>query len=784
MSNTKRKEIANYDESNLRQMSEAEHARERLSVYIDSNDGNGMFHCLKEILDNALDEHTSGTCSHIVVRRHKDKSFSVKDNGRGIPVGIRQETGQSWATEVVTSTKTGGKYNSSAYNSVNGQNGMGAAVVNAVSEYFQMTIWREGKVHFQEFNCVYDENGKATPSVALEPLKVIGTCDEEVTGTQIKFKLDKNIFCYSFKNDKGEVETHYHEIDIEKVIKRLEMAACLNKDLTIEFIDELYDGDELHHVVEGLASVTLTDEGYKQYTWQEGLSLNDFLRVQRDVFVENNSDDTSTENEEDPTLVLDESMLDGFDAEKEAAKNTEENVEEPENKLAVGAIYEPIQLSDTVTVLDKNAKQSDVVVNVLFQVFKDTNVGITSFVNNIPTTSHGTHVKAFENGFYNNIKRYVENSGNDKLKRDFGKTVVSDLMSGLNAIVIVQMNEPVFKAQTKEQLNDLRGSHAMEQMLNKNLSRFLEETPEFVKVLIERIMKAREAREASTRAMLDLAETKKIARVQIPHKLVNCQSNNPEECELFLVEGDSAAGSAKDARDKRIQAVFPLRGKVLNTYEKQINKILNNKEVRDIIAVLGCGTGSKLDINKLRYHKIILLTDADEDGKHIQTLLITLFYQLFPDLIKNGHIYVAKPPLFSVKRQRGTESPIYLRNQVEYNEFFKDRDEKNFVVSRFKGLGEMNYDTLRDTTMNPQKRELFRLKWEEDELDIIEETFKVLADPKNNDHKKRFKKEWIQQHTPLDLSGENNTYTSDEEMDDNIQHDMDNTLSEDVNSPD
>lgn len=738
----KRRSRGDYNADSIRQLKPLQHIYKRPGMYIGGTDENGKHHILNEVIDNSVDEYTSGTCDKIVITLHNDESITVEDNGRGIPTGLK-ENGIPAATLAVTSPQAGGKFDDGVYQNSGGMNGTGVAATNATSEYFETIIKREGKIHYQRFELHFDENGEPDPAKLVIPLHVIGECPIDETGTTIRFKPDPKLFSQSFMVN-NEVKTEYYKFNAERIKNRLEGSACLNKGLEIIFIDER---DEVkkptlagNKEFNGIATVEFLEDGSEKTTWS-GLSMQDYLSSLRtNALIEKGS---NQDNEENQIPELDMSMIDGLEEVNQEEQNENNQNTKPN---VTNAIYDSFFIEDDVSVRNKTAKMGEVKVNIVFQWFKDDNNLIKSFVNNIPTPSNGTHVKGFETGIQNTLKEYIENTGSDKVKRDFAKITNSDILEGLNAIVSVKISEPVFKSQTKEQLTDERGFNAVETVISKNFTRILEENPEFSNVLVERVLKAKRAREVAERARQDANQEKKVAKMSMPSKLIDCQSTDPKMRELFIVEGDSAAGSAKEARDKKYQAVLPIRGKVLNVYGQSSVKTFANAEISGIAAVLGCGTGSKLDLNKLRYHKIIILTDADEDGKHIQTLLITMFYVLYPTLIKEGHIYIAKPPLFSVKRKRNGSKPIYLKNRREFEEFFKNQDESQWEISRFKGLGEMNYDTLRDTTMSITDSELYQLRWDDADYEEIKHTFEVVADEGQSD----ILKEWIIDYEPND----------------------------------
>lgn len=712
------------------------HIYHRAGLYIGGNDKRAMHHALYEVLDNSLDECLIKQADTIVVSLYPDNVCSVEDNGRGIPLE-KNKDGISTLQAVYTQINTSGKFNQNNYAFSAGLNGVGAKATVATAQWFEVTSTRGGKQGFQRYEFRTKEDGSPNPSQPVIDVEIIDGIPLEQHGTFVKYQPNPNFFS-AVTVDKN--ETHHVEVfkfDASWIKPRLEGAAALNNGLSIELRD--YRTAEERSLDEGVfysalaqeESIVDNDGLIGIVTRWENITMSKFLTALRETVDENEIADDN-----DESLNLDINMIDGLE-DGEELKLDSKNSDSEESKVSKTAIFKECIIEDQCEVRDKRGEISKVYVSLAFQWHKDEQSYIRSYVNNIPTVSHGSHVKGFENSIQSCIKKYVETNGTDSMKKEFDKVTNSDIIAGLDAIISVLIPAPIFRSQTKEQLNDERGLFAVENTVSKHFSRILEENPTFCSDIINRILLAKKYREIDERQRMDDRAHKKVTKVAMPHKLVDCQSNDASLCELFIVEGDSAAGSAKDARDKMYQAVLPIRGKIMNILDLPMNKVFQNEEVKGIIAVLGCGTGAKFDKSKLRYDKVIMLTDADIDGKHIQTLLTTMFYVLTPELIKGGHIYAAKPPLYSVKKARSSAPPIYLQNQAEYSAFFADKDESQWEVSRFKGLGEMNYDTLRDTTMHPETSELIQLQWDEALSDQIAETFNVVHGNKGSKSKKR-----------------------------------------------
>lgn len=653
-------------------------------MYIGSTDAKGKQHCFIEIADNSVDEHNAGYCNHIKVELFEDDSISVEDNGRGIPVDIHPVHNISAATLVVTELHAGGKFGGedSSYHRSGGLHGVGASVVNALSDWFEMTIYRDGNVYFQRFELKFID-GKVAPAQAVDILKIIGECDKEKHGTKIHFKLNEEKFSSKIYNeDKDEYEVEFYKFNPVTIKEKLELLAFLNPSLKIEFINHNKDQTDSSEPIKKYETLEILEDGSEKRTWLSS-SINDYLEV----------------------LSLD--------------------MEEP--------IIDPINFEIEVPP-KKGSDKGNVFVRVALQWFAGEETKINGFVNNIYTAQGGTHITGFKKALTSTIKNYVNNNATDKDKKDFEGIDANDITEGLIAAVSIKIAEPQFVGQTKDKLSTREAESPVQTATSEFLVKLFDENPRYAKDVVARTLRAKKAREAASKARKASIVEKGAIGFSTPAKLADCQSKDPAMCELFLVEGDSAGGSAKQARDKKFQAILPLKGKILNVQKSEMHKVLANDEINALLAALGCGIGKNFDINKLRYHKIIYMTDADVDGQHIRTLLSTFFYRYLPDLIKNNHVYVAIAPLYRLKKQKGNANPVYLKDDAELNEFAKNNNMNLWDVSRFKGLGEMNPDQLKETTMSIETRELGLIEYIEDYEGEIEDTFDMLM---GNDADKR-----------------------------------------------
>ncbi|MGI6324875.1 MAG: DNA topoisomerase (ATP-hydrolyzing) subunit B [Bacilli bacterium] len=608
-----------YEAKDIQVLEGLDAVRKRPGMYIGTTGERGLHHLVWEIVDNSVDEALVGVCTDIIVTISKDNVVTVSDNGRGIPVGINEKTGKSTVETVYTILHAGGKFGGSGYKVSGGLHGVGASVVNALSEWLDITVYLDGKVYYQRF-----ENG----GKPVEDLKVIDSCQKNRTGTTVSFKADPTIF------------TETIEYDHETIKNRLRELAFLNKGLKIVFIDEREDKKE-EFIYYG---------GIKEYV---GL-----LNKNRQVI--------------HPTIIY-------FEKEE---KNT--------------------------------------VVEIAMQYNDGYAINTYSFVNNIPTYEGGTHEEGFKRGLTRILNNYAKN--NKFLKENDEPLTGEDVREGLTAILSIKHPNPQFEGQTKTKLGNSEVRKITENIFYEEFESFLLENPQEAKAIIEKALLAARARLAAKRAR-ELTRRKTALDISsLPGKLADCSSKDATISELFIVEGDSAGGNAKLGRDSKTQAILPLRGKILNVEKSRLDKIFENNEIRSIITALGTGIGEEFDINKLRYYKIIIMTDADVDGSHIRALLLTFFYRYFRSLIEKGHIYIAQPPLYKVEYNRKIE---YAYSDAQLKEILKNYNEQQKpIIQRYKGLGEMNPEQLWETTMDIGNRTLLKVNIED--AIIADQTFNIL----------------------------------------------------------
>lgn len=604
---------ADYNASQIQVLEGLEAVRKRPGMYIGSTGPRGLHHLVWEVLDNSIDEALAGYCTEISITVHPDNSITVEDNGRGIPVDKHPTMDLSALEVAMTILHAGGKFGGDGYKVSGGLHGVGAAVVNALSEWMIVEVSRNGNVYRQKY-----ERGKTVTA-----LEIIGQREE--TGTKTTFLPDKEIF----------EEVNF---DQETLIHHLREMSFLNKGLKISFIDER-DGSE------------------KLFKHDGGII--DFV-----------------------TYIL--------------------RSKEPIHP-------EPIYLY---------GEKDDTVVEVAMQYNSSYAENIYSYCNNINTTEGGTH----EAGFKSALTRVMNDYGKkyNLLKDVDGNLAGEDIREGLTAIVSVKVKEPQFEGQTKTKLGNSEIRGITEGIISEGLATFLEENPNVGKRIIEKAVMASRAREAARKARELTRRKNALENTTLPGKLADCSSKDPALCEMYIVEGDSAGGSAKQGRDRRFQAILPLRGKILNVEKARLDRILSNEEIRSMITAIGSGIGDDFDPAKARYHKIIIMTDADVDGAHIRTLLLTFFYRFMRPMIECGYVYIAQPPLYKVKK--GKEE-IYLYDDKALEKVTQEWDKGNYSIQRYKGLGEMNPEQLWDTTMNPEKRTILQVTLEdamkEDEIFTI-----------------------------------------------------------------
>ena len=598
-----------------------EAVRKRPGMYIGTTSTRGLHHLVYEIVDNAVDEALAGYCSEIDVQINKDNSITVKDNGRGIPVGINEKTGLPAVQVVFTVLHAGGKFGGGGYKVSGGLHGVGASVVNALSQWLEVKVCREGKIHYQKY-----EYGHV-----VSELKVIGECDSDFTGTEVTFLPDNTIF----------EDTVYQFKVLEE---RLRETAFLTKNLKI---------------------------------------------ILRDV------------REEEP---------------KEEIFHYEGGIKEFVSYLNEGktALYDDILYCEGTV--------NNVYVEVALQHNDGYNENTISFVNNINTPEGGTQVEGFKRALTKTFNSYARTK---KVLKDNEENLSGeDIREGLTAIISVKIEDPQFEGQTKQKLGNSEARAAVENVMSEQLTYFLEQNPNVGKIICEKAVLAQRARFAARNAREATRRKTALDVAALPGKLADCSDKDPKKCEIFIVEGDSAGGSAKKARTRATQAILPLRGKILNVEKARIDKIMANAEIRAMITAFGTGIQDDFDISKLRYDKIIIMTDADVDGAHIDTLMLTFFYRFMPELIKDGHVYLAMPPLYQVTRNKKN---YYAYNDDELNKILTEigRDNQN-KIQRYKGLGEMDASQLWETTMDPNTRILKQVKIDDETITEIDKTFTTL----------------------------------------------------------
>ena len=600
-----------------------EAVRKRPGMYIGSTSTRGLHHLVYEIVDNAVDEALAGYCTEIEVTINKDNSIKVIDNGRGIPVGINHKAGLPAVEVVFTILHAGGKFGGGGYKVSGGLHGVGASVVNALSEWLEVTIHQNGKMYRQRY-----ERGKV-----MYPLKEIGETDH--TGTEVVFLPDKEIF----------EETVF---DYDTLRQRLREMAFLTKGLKIILIDRRLEEPKIRSFhYEG---------GIKEYV--------SYLNKQKD------------------------------------------------------ALYEDVIYCE--------GQRNDIYVEVAMQHNSSYQEGTYSFVNNITTPEGGTHLTGFRNALTKTFNDYAKKK---KILKDSDANLAGeDIREGLSAIISIKISEPQFEGQTKQKLGNSEARGAVESVVTEQLTYFLEQNPAIAKIICEKAVVAQRARDAARKAR-DLTRRKTaLEGSALPGKLADCSDKDPKNCEIYIVEGDSAGGSAKTARNRATQAILPLRGKILNVEKSRLDKILVNNEIKAMITAFGTGIGDDFDISKLRYDKIVIMTDADVDGAHIATLMLTFLYRFMPELIRQGHVYLAQPPLYKVEKNKMIR---YAYDDNELNEILTEigRDGNN-KIQRYKGLGEMDAEQLWDTTMDPEKRILLRVNIGDNSEAEIDLTFNTLMGDK------------------------------------------------------
>ena len=600
-----------------------EAVRKRPGMYIGTTSEKGLHHLVYEIVDNAVDEALAGYCDDIKVTINKDNSVTVVDNGRGIPTGIQEKAGIPAVDVVFTMLHAGGKFGGGGYKVAGGLHGVGASVVNALSDWLEVEICRDGKIHKQRY-----EKGKI-----IHPLEVIGNTRKR--GTKVTFMPDATIF-----------ETL--EFDFDTLRTRLREMAFLTKGLKITLSDK-----------------RAGKEKEREFHYEGGIK----------EFVE------YINRHKDP-------------------------------------LYDKIIYCE--------GEKDGVVVEVALQHNSSYSESVYTFVNNIGTVEGGTHLTGFRSAITKVFNDYARN--NKMLKDNEDNLSGDDLREGLAAIVSIKIGDPQFESQTKIKLGNSEARTAVDNVVTEQLTIFLELNPKVAKIIVNKAIQAQRARIAARKAR-DVARKSTLNdSMALPGKLADCSDKNPENCEIYIVEGDSAGGSAKTARSRATQAILPLRGKILNVEKARIDRILGNEEIKAMITAFGTGIHENFDITKLRYHKIIIMTDADVDGAHIATLMLTFFYRFMPELIRQGYVYLAQPPLYKLEKNKKV---WYAYSDEELDDILKEvgRDQNN-KIQRYKGLGEMDASQLWDTTMDPEHRILLRVGIEDDNESEIDLTFNTLMGDK------------------------------------------------------
>lgn len=597
------KDILDYDIEKIQVLEGLQAVRKRPSMYIGSTDSRGLHHLIYEVVDNSIDEAMSGYCNNIEVILNKDGSVTVSDDGRGIPVEIHPKYGKSGVEIVMTKLHAGGKFDRSMYKVSGGLHGVGVSVVNALSEWLEVTITRNGKEHYQRF-----ERGDS-----VGELKVTG--DAEYTGTTVKFMPDKDIF-----EELG--------FNFETIYKRMRELAYLNSGLKITITDE-------------------KTEDSKTFQFEGGI-------IEYVKFINRNK-----------------------------------------NVLHENPIYFKSDKSDTI-------------VEVAMQYTDGYLDNTFTFANNINTIEGGTHLSGFKGALTRTINDHGRS--NNIIKENMSNLVGEDIREGLTAILSIKLPEPQFEGQTKTKLGNSEVKGIVETIVNEKLGEFLAETPKTADIIINKAILASQAREAARKARELTRRKSFLESSSLPGKLADCTERDPAKSELFIVEGDSAGGSAKQGRNREFQAILPLRGKILNVEKARIDKILKNREIQTLLTAFGTNFGDDFELEKARYHKLIIMTDADVDGAHIRTLLLTLLFRYMKELIEAGYVYIAQPPLYKISKGKG-EHYVYSEDQKAHK--LEELGEGKIGIQRYKGLGEMNPKQLWETTMDPESRTLIKVTIED-----------------------------------------------------------------------
>lgn len=632
-----------YNENQIQILEGLEAVRKRPGMYIGSTSARGLHHCVYEIVDNSVDEALAGYCKNIDVFINEDNTITVADDGRGIPVGIHPQKGIPAVEVVFTVLHAGGKFGGGGYKVSGGLHGVGASVVNALSQWLKVTIYHEGKIYEQNYS----------RGDVLDKLTVVGQCDENRTGTTVSFKPDGDIF----------EETVF---DLDTLKEHLRETAFLTKGLKIRLVDKRLKEDN-------------------EFVYHYNGGIKEFVS-----FLNNNKK----------------------------------------------PLYDDIFYCE--------GESDGVMVEVSFQHNDTYNEMMYSYVNNIHTVDGGTHVSGFRTALTKTINDYGRKFGfiKEKDKNLMGE----DIREGMTTVISVKIEDPQFEGQTKGKLGTSEAMSAVSSVFSEKLKYFLEENPACAKVILEKSLNSARAREAARKAKETVRKSPLDTSNRLPGKLTDCSEKDPKNCEIYIVEGNSAGGSAVNARDPKIQAILPLRGKILNVEKARIDRVLGNEEIRSMITAFGTGIHEDFDISKLRYHKIILMTDADVDGAHISTLLLTFIFRFMPELIEQGYVYLAQPPLY--KLEKGNKA-YYAYSDEERDSIIKEIGSNGLKpIQRYKGLGEMDADQLWETTMDPSNRVLVRV--ELDDVRICDAIFDTLMGD-NVEPRRQFIQENAQYVTNLDI---------------------------------
>ena len=619
---TENMEKTEYGADQIQILEGLEAVRKRPGMYIGSTSARGLHHLVYEIVDNSVDEALAGYCKNIDVTINPDNSITVIDDGRGIPVGINHKSGLPAVEVVFTVLHAGGKFGGGGYKVSGGLHGVGASVVNALSNWLEVRVYHDGKVYFQRY-----ERGKT-----MNKLEVIDTCPIEKTGTEVRFLPDDTMF-----------EETVYDYDVLKT--RLRETAFLTKGLRIVLRDLRTDPEKAFHY----------EGGIKEFV--------SYLNKSKTALY--------------PDIIYCEGERDG------------------------------------------------VLVEVAMQHNDSYQENTYGFVNNITTPEGGTHIVGFRNALTKTFNEYAR--ANKLLKDSEPNLTGEDIREGMTAIVSIKIEEPQFEGQTKQKLGNSEARGAVDNIVSTQLELFLEQNPAVAKTIVEKSLLSQRAREAARKAR-DLTRRKSaLDGMSLPGKLADCTDKDPKNCEIFLVEGDSAGGSAKSARSRATQAILPLRGKILNVEKARLDKIYANAEIKAMITAFGTGIHDDFDITKLRYDKIIIMTDADVDGAHIDTLMLTFLYRFMPELIKQGHVYLAQPPLFKIEKNKKV---WYAYDDDQMNQILNEIGRGDNKIQRYKGLGEMDAEQLWETTMDPERRVLRRVVFDEEYSSEIDLTFNTLMGDK------------------------------------------------------